>query len=613
MAPLSSLELLLLVTGLAMALLAERLRPSVRAAAPGLLVALGVFAISLRFERLAPAEIRAPLVAASLGCLLALPLALVPRRAAWAIASVLLASTAVLALGDVVYLWTYGDVIPAGAFRFAGQAGGLVAPAWKSLPRSAFWVFLPAGIALVAWARQGAPGKVRAAARVSELVVVLAATVPGVLAVHAYLDKAAKDSALALRPIAEKGFLFAHFRDLARALAPRSGDRDGEARKVAEHRAAHPHRGETHPWFGAAKGKSVLFVQIESLNAFLLDAKVDGELVMPTLNALCARSLCFDQVLDQTDTGRSSDADHLVMTSLLPLSREAVSVSYPEPRFTALPSELKKTGYATFSSIADHPTFWNAGRRHKGYGFETSFFRPGMDDAEELGLGMADGAFFRQVAPKIAALPKPYFAWLITLSLHAPYLPPPPALVRFRAGELHGTPTGSHLEVARYVDESLRGLLDALDRAGALSETVVVVYGDHGEGYQIERERLAEVDAAWGDMPSRVPLVVHVPGSGLARRSSAPMGLVDVAPTVLTLLGRPVPPAFLGRAAEPDAPREAARVDGQVYTDLLAWTGERCVERASGEEVDAAKCDAPRARAEKLVAASNATVRWELP
>ncbi len=613
MAPLSPLELTVLVAAAALAVFGDRLPRRLVASRPAVVAALGVFSVSLRFERLAPAAIRAPLVAASVGCLLALPLALSPARTRWLVASASLAVTATLALSDVVYLWTYGDVIPAGAFRFAGQTRSLIGPAWASLPRSALWIFAPAALALLGWWREAPKLQASTRARVAELAVLSSLATPGLFAIREYVSSASKDSRIALRPVAEKGFLFAHFRDLARAAVPKHGDRAADVRLVSEYRRAHPHRGAAHPWFGVAKGKSVLFVQVESLNGFLLDAVVDGERVMPTLGALCERSLCFDHVLDQTDVGRSSDADHLVMTSLLPLSREALSITTPEPGFVALPAELARAGYATFSSIADHPTFWNAGRRHESYGLATSFFRPAMVEAESFGFGMADGAFFRQAAPRVLQLEKPFFAWLITLSLHAPFAPPPPELVTFRAGALHGTPLGSHLEIARYVDDSLKELFASLDRGGALEDTVVVVYGDHGESYQLERERIAEAGTSWGDMPARVPLVIHVPGSTLAERSSAPMGLIDVAPTLLTLLGRPVPEAFLGRAAEPGRPHEAVRVEGhQAYTEELAWTGERCVARKTTEELDASRCADLRARASALLEASNATLRWEL-
>ena len=52
----------------------------------------------------------------------------------------------------------------------------------------------------------------------------------------------------------------------------------------------------------------MVFLQLESIDAALLDAKMDGELVMPFLSGLRERAWTFETTLDQTGVGRSADA-----------------------------------------------------------------------------------------------------------------------------------------------------------------------------------------------------------------------------------------------------------------------------------------------------------------
>ena len=83
--------------------------------------------------------------------------------------------------------------------------------------------------------------------------------------------------------------------------------------------------------FGAARGKNLIVVQVESLQDFAVDFTIGNQEVMPHLRRWSADSLRFTNVTDQTSEGRTSDAEFTTMTSLLPVSRDAVGCR-PLPR-----------------------------------------------------------------------------------------------------------------------------------------------------------------------------------------------------------------------------------------------------------------------------------------
>ena len=102
----------------------------------------------------------------------------------------------------------------------------------------------------------------------------------------------------------------------------------------------------------------------------------------------------------------------------------------------------------------------------------------------------------------------------------------------------------------------LRGL-DMLRTAGRLDRTIIIVVGDHGEALGDHGEATHGLFAYNATL--RVPMIVNGPGIP-ARVVRAPAATVDIVPTVLSLLGIPVPTALGGRSLlAADEDRAASR------------------------------------------------------
>jgi arylsulfatase A-like enzyme len=122
------------------------------------------------------------------------------------------------------------------------------------------------------------------------------------------------------------------------------------------------------------------------------------------------------------------------------------------------------------------------------------------------------------------------------------------------------------LELATLLDREVGRVLDELEKAGLADDTIVVFWGDHGEGIPRGKRSLTEFGL-------RVPLIVRVPerfrgAAALATdaaaspggRSDALVGLVDLGPTMLDLAGVAIPTwmegrSFLGPHAPPSSQR----------------------------------------------------------
>ena len=163
---------------------------------------------------------------------------------------------------------------------------------------------------------------------------------------------------------------------------------------------------------------------------------------------------------------------------------------------------------------------------------------------------------------------RPFFMFINLMTPHLPYDPParlaehflpdstPPELAsslrvlgdqaaqRFMNGSLElGDSTldllrGLYLADVAYTDEQVGEILDLLKKDGDLSETMIVVVGDHGEN--IGDHGLMEHQFSLNETLLRVPLIVRFPDAfPPGSKREAPVQLVDVMPTVLDAVRSP--------------------------------------------------------------------------
>jgi arylsulfatase A-like enzyme/tetratricopeptide (TPR) repeat protein len=128
------------------------------------------------------------------------------------------------------------------------------------------------------------------------------------------------------------------------------------------------------------------------------------------------------------------------------------------------------------------------------------------------------------------------FLWLHLFEPHDPYEPPEPFATRYRDRPYDG-------EVA-YTDTLVGELDDALGRLGLAPHTLLVIASDHGEGLGEHDETLHGFFVYQTTLA--VPLIFRGPGIREGGRITGSVGLVDVLPTALDLLGVEAP-----RNAEP--------------------------------------------------------------
>lgn len=293
---------------------------------------------------------------------------------------------------------------------------------------------------------------------------------------------------------------------------------------------------------GMAKGKNLIVIQVEALQQFAINSKVNGVEVTPNLNKFIGKSLYFDNYFYQVAAGGTSDAEFISNNSLYPASSGAAYFLYAGNTFNSLPKELKAAGYDTAAMHGYKETFWNRNVMYKNFQFNNFYSENNYNINETVGLGLSDKSFLNQSLDKINNLKKPYFNFMITLSSHYPY-DDVKNYGSFDVGSLDGSLLGNYLKAVHYTDEQLGMFLEKLDHQGILKESVVVIYGDH---YAIPRDSFKQLadfenitdmtDLNWMKL-QKVPLIIHFPDQSVKGINSIYSGQVDLYPTLANLYG----------------------------------------------------------------------------
>jgi phosphoglycerol transferase MdoB-like AlkP superfamily enzyme len=529
-----------------------------------------------------------------------------------------------LILADIVYYRFFGDVISAPAALAAQQTGRVLGSVRSLLTPELWWLVIDLPVAFVLMVAlhrsvvlRGLPRRRERAAGAGVLaglaLVGLMLSAPRVLASSA-LDQTFRDRAL-VEQLGPFGYHAYDIWSYARAtlLRPRAtAAQIDEARAWFADRA--PLRRGSGGTFGAARGRNLIVIQVESLQDFAVEYRVGGQEVMPNLRRWTADSIRFTNVSDQTSEGRTSDAEFAAMASLLPLDHGAVAFRYPANHYVALPRVLADHGYTTLSAVPFEPGFWNRRVMHPSYGFQQTLFEPDFTLTEQIGWGLNDRDFLQQMVPRLEALHEPFCAWLITLSLHHPFDDFPAAHKELTLGPLEGTSFGNYLHTMRFFDRALGEFKSVLARRGLLERTLMVVFGDHDAGFARERAMARTIgigtdEAAWA-LNDRVPLFIRVPAGGggeLTHEIARPAGQTDFAPTLLALLGiDPAPLPYVGRnlLGEPDDP-PVLRPYGDwldaahIYLSHAGQRGSGCFDSTARAAVEPTLCSDTAARARK--------------
>jgi arylsulfatase A-like enzyme len=295
---------------------------------------------------------------------------------------------------------------------------------------------------------------------------------------------------------------------------------------------------------------NIVVVCIDTLRTDRLSGYGYGLPTSPTIDKLLERGARFTHA--RTVEPLTGPASASMLTSRFPhehgASRNGLRV---RPGLESLPKLLAQRGYGTGAFVGN----WTLRDRLIGLSehfdtYEEVFSRKrwlGIFNAEATGEDLTAAAADWVEEHRDANPHDPYFIWLQYVEPHAPYRLWDEFAERLDVDAERGASKSDRYDTEiAYVDREVGRLLTALGGSATAppEDTLVIFVADHGEslgdhGYWGHGRHTYEDSL-------RIPMGMVWPGRIPAGRIAAPSLIIDVAPTVLGLLGLAEPESFRG-------------------------------------------------------------------
>jgi phosphoglycerol transferase MdoB-like AlkP superfamily enzyme len=288
---------------------------------------------------------------------------------------------------------------------------------------------------------------------------------------------------------------------------------------------------------GAFEGKNLIYVMVEAIDLVAIDQKLT-----PNLYRLTQEGWYFDNYYAPVTSCATGESEFMSMVSLVPSTTVCTPNSYYKNDFsTALMNLFKNAGYSTNSYHSYSDKFYPRSELHLNYG-STKFYNDDELAINKLSGWPSDINLFEESLKLILKQERPFMSFIITAAMHLPYDLDSTLGNRY-LDEVKAVYPDYPIEIQRYIsksmdfDKALELMINTLDKAGELENTVLIFFADHhplrmNSSYFINATQ--QVDRSKGLNIDLSPLIIYNPQL-TPKVHSMPASTIDLAPTIANL------------------------------------------------------------------------------
>lgn len=273
---------------------------------------------------------------------------------------------------------------------------------------------------------------------------------------------------------------------------------------------------------------NIVVIFMESMSAKLMKRFGQEKTLTPFLDSLYAQSLGFPNFYSS-----GIHTNHGMYSTLYSfpaiMKRNAMKGSVI-PAYSGLPTVLKENGYQTLFFMTHESQYDNMNAFFRTNGFDEIFSQENYPANKIVsGFGVQDDFLYDYALERLnerSTGEKPFFAILLSVSNHPPYIIP---------SWFHPHSENREDQIVEYADWSIRKFMEKSASQKWFKNTVFVLLGDHGK-------MVGSADCEMPQSYNHIPFMIYAPsgvvGSNnlFAREEEGFGGQIDVAPTLLGLL-----------------------------------------------------------------------------
>lgn len=297
-----------------------------------------------------------------------------------------------------------------------------------------------------------------------------------------------------------------------------------------------------------AKNKNVIIIQLESVQNFVLNRKINGQEITPNLNKFINDNIEFTNMQNQSYSS-TSDSEYSVMNSLYPLENGMSFSLYSSNDYDDIYENFKSAGYITTYIHGNEGSFWNRNSVYSRLKIDDLLFDDVFpENVERINDYVSDEEVYRKIVSELKNYEENFFVNIVAASSHIafdlPGLANKEEKVKLDVGEEYkGMLFGNYLEAMNYADYAFGIFIDELKKSGLYDDTVILVYGDHAglQMYNYEMQDFINEATNLNDIKtqinySNVLCGLKIPGVS-SMKIEKPVSKLDIKPTLTEICG----------------------------------------------------------------------------
>ena len=233
---------------------------------------------------------------------------------------------------------------------------------------------------------------------------------------------------------------------------------------------------------GSMKGKNIIILQLESLQEFVVNKKINGKEITPNLNKFINENIELSNMYMQSYS-TTADSEFSTVTSLYPMENGMAYSKYYKNTYDDIFKIFHNAGYTTSYMHGNEGYFWNRSNVYKNMQVDNIELKDQFEDTSEEVMGyLSDELLYKQAVEKMKNYQAPFVSFVVSASSHTGFTLDglqDMSKVNIDVGKYKDTFFGNYLESVNYADYAFGVFVQELKNAGLYDDSIIILYGDH--------------------------------------------------------------------------------------------------------------------------------------